>query len=112
MKKFSKKLEAFITKKEIVDTSVFLGAKDRGIFRSLKSEGERAIKGRVIDSCVFSVRERGGIVSLVMILEGRHSMSVGRQVSRRFKDRNELKFADVVKTKRGAKVVLCSEEGE
>ena len=89
-----------------------LTAAARGLFRSLKTMGERAIKGREIEHCLFEVRFKGGRATLRMMMEGRHSMSIAHQVVRRFQEHRELEFVNAVKTKRGAKVVLRPVFGE
>ncbi len=78
---------------------------DERLFRSLKTTGERATKGRLISKCVFESRHNKGL-ALYMLMEGRHAMSVARQVVRRFEDMNELEFAEAMKTKTGACVIL------
>jgi len=79
---------------------------ERKLYRSLKATGERATKGREVQECEFDIQFKGDTVTLRMILEGRHAMSVAHQVARRFEESDELKFAEVVKTKNGAKLVL------
>ena len=85
---------------------------ERGLFRSLKTMGERAIKGREIERCLFEVRFKGGRATFRMMMEGRHSMSIAHQVVRRFQEHRELEFVNAVKTKKGAKVVLRPVFGE
>ena len=111
MKKLSQQLSQFISDRPISEEDK-LSVDEKRIFRSLKAMGERAIKGREIRNCLFEVRFQGETATLRMVMEGRHSMSVGKQVARRFSDNGELKFVDVVRTKRGAKVVLCPICGE
>lgn len=111
MKKYSDRLQSFLVKKKITDDYCPSPSENK-IFRSLKVMGERATKGRDISECSFDVQRRGGTVTIRMILEGRHSMSVGHQVARKFEELGELEFVDVVKTKKGAKVVLRPREQE
>lgn len=88
-----------------------LSLSEERVFRSLKTQGERATKGREIEKCAFEVRTKHG-VSLMMLMEGRHAMSVANQVSRMFESTRELEFAKVVRTKRGAYVVLRMRESD
>ena len=89
---------------------VELDAEQRKILRSLKTQGERATKGREVKECTFGAkRNRDGGISLTMIMEGRHSMSVGRQVARLFEGRGSV---EVAKTRAGACVILRLEEGD
>lgn len=108
-----KKLSAILSK-FIVDgvsrPEDMLDHDGRRIFRSLKMMGERSTKGREIDNCLFEVVSRGGAVVLSMVLEGRHSMSVCNQVARRFDETGELEFAEVTKTKNGAKLAMKIKE--
>lgn len=107
--KLSQKLSEFLSEKaEVQDES--LTHDERAIFRSLKTAGERATKGRDIDEFVFEVRFRGDRPTFQMLIEGRHAMLVGRQVEKRFLGRDELRFVDLLRTKKGVKVVLVPEE--
>lgn len=99
------RLQEFVADAKALPKPVELSQQDERIFRSLKTTGERATKGRLISKCVFEAKDRHGI-SLMMVMEGRHSMSVAKQVARRFDDSDELEFANVVQTKSGAIVVL------
>lgn len=76
------------------------------LFRALKTTGERATKGREVTKTVFEAKTKATGVALLMIMEGRHAMSVGHQVARRFEEMSELEFAKVKKTRSGALVVL------
>jgi hypothetical protein len=105
MTKYLNDLSRFISDRKITEEE-FLSNDERRLFRSLKSMGERATKGRDIDRYIFEVVYKGGRSTLRMILEGRHSMSIGNHVAKRFRDMDELEFVDVIKTKNGAKVVL------
>lgn len=109
MKKYSQQLQSFLANQPR-DESYQLTALERKLFRSLKAMGERATKGREVSECEFDVQHKGDRTTLRMILEGRHSMSVGHHVARRFEEHDELEFVDVVKTKKGAKVVLRPKE--
>lgn len=83
-----------------------LSVVEERIFRSMKTQGERATKGRQVSKTIFEAKVKHG-VSFLMIMEGRHSMSVAAQVVRRFDGANEIESAEVVKTKKGACVILC-----
>jgi len=112
MKKLSERLSEFISDPKFLDASNNLSRKERRIYRSLQSMGERAIKGRDITSYLYETRMRGEEVNLLMLLEGRHAMSVGNQVKRIFEGHSELEFVSVVETKRGAKVILKPRSSE
>lgn len=102
------KLGEIISEVESIN-SVGLSRLEERFFRMLKTHGERAIKGRSVSKCFFEAREKNGNV-LMMVMEGRHSVSVGKQVVNRFKDRDELEFADAVRTRNGACVFLRVKE--
>lgn len=87
--------------KKIVELSL----NEEKVFRSLKTQGERAIRGRQIDRCVFEAKFHAG-TSLVMMMEGRHAMSVANQVCKTFERLEDVDLAKVFKTKKGAYVVL------
>ena len=105
MKKLSEQLQSFLVELPVAEDH-HLSSSEKALYRSLKAMGERATKGREVNECSFDVQFKGDTVTLLMIMEGRHAMSVGHQVARRYENHSELKFADVVKTKKGAKVVL------
>lgn len=111
MKTSIKRLSEFIVDRP-VRTEEQLTEVEHGLYRSLKTMGERAVAMRNIDNYLFDVSFKGGNVTLRMVMEGRHSMSVAHQVARRFEGHRELKFANVVKTKKGAKVILRPWNGE
>ena len=75
----------------------------------MKTQGERATKGREIARTTFEAKVKSG-VSFLMIMEGRHAMSVGSQVARRFDGLVEVESVEVVKTRKGACVVLRPKE--
>lgn len=107
MTKYSNKLSEFIDDKQLVVKEEYvLSGNEKRIFRALKSTGERAIKGRDIDKYIFEVVYKSGRATLRMLLEGRHALSIGNHVAKCFTDMNELEFVDVMRTKKGAKVVL------
>jgi hypothetical protein len=110
MRELSTKLQEFISDVKSSEKIDLTEAEER-LFRSLKTQGERATKGRLISRCVFEAKAKRG-TALMMIMEGRHSMSVGRQVARRFEEDDELKFVEVVKTRSGAYVILRAKEIE
>lgn len=82
-----------------------LSAMEERLFRSMKTQGERSTKGREVTNTVFEAKTKAG-VSFLMIMEGRHSMSVGGQVARRFDGTKGVESVEVVKTKKGACVIL------
>jgi len=105
MNRHVRQLEKIISDVEPHVNVVLSPAQDR-IFRALKTTGERATKGREVTKTVFESKDKGSGVALLMIMEGRHAMSVGHQVARRFQESDELEFAKVKKTNSGALVVL------
>jgi hypothetical protein len=105
MKRLSERLKKFIPDTP-QNRERILTPLERSVFRALKVMGERATKGREISRCLFEVRSIRGRTVLVMLLEGRHAMSVGHHVEKRFMEHNELEFVSLVESKRGAKVVL------
>lgn len=107
--KLSERLSEFLSEKEEVQNES-LTHDERAIFRSLKAAGERATKGREIDEFLFEVKIRGDQPTFQMLIEGRHAMLVGRQVKKRFLEHNDLRFVDLLRTKKGVKVVLVPEE--
>lgn len=108
MRELSTKLQEFISDVKSPTSVVLTGAEEK-LFRSLKTQGERSTKGRLISRCIFEAKAKRG-TALMMIMEGRHSMSVGKQVARRFEEDDEIKFVDVVKTRSGAYVILRAKE--
>jgi hypothetical protein len=114
MKSSIKRLSEFLNERPDppVRTEDQLTLAERNLFRSLKTMGERAVRGRDIERYLFDVKFRGEQATLRMVMEGRHSMSIAHQVVRRFEGRNELEFVNAVKTKKGAKVILRPVYGE
>jgi hypothetical protein len=110
MKKLSEQLQQFIDGDLPVVSRRRLTPSEGAILRALKGMGERATKGRDISKCVYETKFRDGRVIFVMLLEGRQAMAVGNHVSKRFDGHDELEFAGVHETKRGAKVVLRPRE--
>lgn len=89
------------------NTDSVLSEAGKHLLRSLKSAGERATKGRDIDNHFFdsSICE-DSTETIRMLMEGRHSMSVGRQLVKRFEGVEGIDSVEVLQTKRGAKVVI------
>lgn len=104
MRHLSKKLQEFIDDAKVIRKDE-LDSHSEKLFRSLKTQGERAIKGRLISKCTFESSQRHGI-SLLMKMEGRHSMSVGKQVGKRFEESEDVDSFEVVKTNTGAYLIL------
>ena len=103
MKEYLERLDNLV--EEVARKPVLSRAENR-IFCLLKTKGEKAVRGREIDKHEFEVKEKSGLLSLCMKLEGRSAMPLARQLCERFEDRSELKFARVFETKRGAQLVL------
>ena len=108
MNRHVRQLERIISSVEPRDEVVLSPVQER-IFRSLKTTGERATKGRLVSKTIFEAKDKDG-TAMLMIMEGRHAMSVARQVARRFEQSRELKFADAIKTRHGAYVILRTRE--
>ena len=106
MKQLANELRQFVKGAPAPKQEVELSTDDIRLFRSLKTAGERATKGRLISSCVFEAKLKRGGISLMMLMEGRHAMSVGKQVARGFEKKDEIELVDVVRTKQGACVIL------
>lgn len=111
MKQLANDLRRFVRDINIAG-EVKLSADEERLFRSLKTAGERATKGRLISRCIFEAKMKRGELSLMMLMEGRHSMSVGRQVVRGFEDKSDVMSVDVFRTRHGACVLLRPVTGE
>lgn len=111
MKNLANKLQDFIDDTGVSKSLVLTSEKQR-LFRSLKTQGERATKGRLISRCMFEAKHKNGGLALMMLMEGRHSMSVGRQVATRFEQMEGVSLSEVVRTKRGAFVIVRFQEKE
>ena len=89
-----------------------IGAGDQRLLRFIRTESERATKGRLISRHLVeqdSVAGGGGWrARFKVILEGRHAMSVGLQIARRFGGFRGVGNAEVERTDRGASVVILS----
>jgi len=105
MKKLTDQLQNFIADVQPLESQRVLSVAESRIFRSMKTQGERAIKGREVGKTIFEVKKKPN-VAFLMIMEGRHSMSVGAQIVRRFSSTAGVDSAEVVKTKKGACVIL------
>jgi len=105
MKHLTNQLQDFIADAPNPERRKILSATEERLFRSMKTQGERATKGREIGKTVFESKVKAG-VSFLMIMEGRHAMSVGAQVARRFNGARDVDSVEVVKTKNGACVIL------
>jgi len=109
MNRHVRQLEQFISDVK-PRSEVVLSQLQERIFRALKTTGERATKGREVTKAMFEAKAKSNGIALMMIMEGRHAMSVGHQVARRFNEMDELEFAKVKKTRSGALVVLRMKE--
>jgi len=110
MKDLTTQLSEFIADAQDPPKRKALTVAEERLFRSMKTLGERSVKGREVNSTVFEakIKERSG-VSFLMLMEGRHAMSVGSQVARRFDGTRGVDSVKVVKTKAGACVILRPE---
>lgn len=110
-KSYTQRLREFIdtSHDRKIDQKVILSPLAESVFKNLKTNGERAIKGREITKSLFEVKNKA-TVSFLMLLEGRHSVSVGNQIVRRFDDDDRVESAEVFKTKKGACVVLMPKD--
>ena len=109
MRKLSTKLKEFIADAPVKVHHRELTTEEKRLFRSLKTQGERATKGRQISECLFESRSYGRL-KLMMVMECRHSMSVGTQIVNRFGMIDEVERAKLLRTKTGSKYVhSCSD---
>lgn len=106
MKNLANKLQNFIDESGSSQASRVLTQSEQRLFRSLKTQGERATKGRLISRCMFEAKNKSGGMAFVMLMEGRHSMSVGKQVASRFEQMEGISLSEVVRTKKGAFVIM------
>jgi len=109
MEKLTNQLHDFIVDAPDPKRRRDLTVAEERLFRSMKTTGERATKGREVSNTVFEAKTKSG-VSFLMIMEGRHSMSVGGQVVRRFEGAADIESVEIVKTKKGACVILRPKE--
>lgn len=80
------------------------------LLRSLRTQGERAVRGRLVTRHAFEARQRPGGVALVMEIEGRHAMSVAQQLAKRFSLVEDVGNAEVTRTERGAQLALRAKD--
>mgnify|MGYP001059415024 CR=1 FL=1 len=109
MRKLLEELKSFEVKKETVSPK--LSIVEERIYRSLKTQGERAIKGRDIRKHIFEAKDYNGVL-LSMILEGRHAMSVCRQVKNMLESIEDIDYINIIKTKNGAYVYMRAKNGK
>ena len=81
------------------------------LMRSLRTQGERAVRGRIVTRHRFEARQRPGGVALCMEIEGRHAMAVAQQLAKRFGVVEDVRSAEVTRTKRGALLALQTRDG-
>jgi hypothetical protein len=106
--KVSDRLKSFLDENTAKkNTDLVLSESGKHLLRALKSAGERATKGRDIDSHYFDSNIcEDSTETIRMLMEGRHSMSIGRQLVKRFEGMEGIESVEVLQTKRGAKVVI------
>lgn len=104
MEKLAQKLDSYIVDKPR-SAEELLGVNARRLYRSLKTETERARQMRKVEKLEFRVNSRDGNSVLLAIMEGRDAMAVSRQVCRRFDEMKGVE-AKVVGTRSGARVVV------
>jgi len=83
---------------------------ERHLLRSLRTQGERAIRGRIVTRHAFEARRRPHGTDLVMEIEGRHAMAVAQQLAKRFSLVEDVGSAEVTRTDRGAILSLRPRE--
>lgn len=83
-----------------------LSEREERLLRSLRTWGERVTKGRLLTRYVFEARVRPDGTALVMEMEGRHSMSVGKQIAKRFEMGEDVGSVAVTRTRAGAIVEI------
>ena len=92
---------------EFPDASVpVLEDSELQIFRTLRTQGERAVKGRLISRHRFEVRRRPMGTDLVMEIEGRHAMAVAQQLAKRFQIVEDVGSVEITRTKHGVVFAL------
>jgi hypothetical protein len=89
---------------------VVLSEADERLLRSLRTQGERAVRGRLVTRYRFEAVARPGGVALAMRIEGRHAMSVAQQLAKRFSMVEDVGSAEVTRTERGAVLELRPRE--
>jgi hypothetical protein len=87
-----------------------LSEADARLLRSLRTQGERAVRGRLVTRYAFDALARPGGTSLAMRIEGRHAMSVAQQLAKRFSMVEDVESAEVTRTERGAVLELRPRE--
>jgi len=104
------RLRAVVDDLESCEAAVRLCDREERLLRSLRTQGERFISGRLITRHRYEARRRPGGVDLVMEMEGRHSMSVAQQLANQFTMVEDVGSAEVTRTSRGAVVALRARE--
>ena len=87
-----------------------LSEADERMMRSLRTQGERAVRGRLVTRYVFEAVARPGGTTIVMRIEGRHSMSVAQQLAKRFSMVEDVGSSEVTRTTHGAVLELRPRE--
>ncbi len=103
MKGLVSKLNKFV---DGAEARVKLTKTEEKIFRSLRTQGERAIKGRSISRCIFEAHAGEDGALLMMAVEGRYSLSVGNQIVRRFAGMPEVGSVVAKRTDTGARIII------
>lgn len=97
---------------DITEPVRVIGKSDQRLMRFIRTESERATKGRLIERHQVEQSSVAGggrwRARFVVILEGRHSMSVGTQIARRFEEFRGVDTAELQRTDSGASVVIVS----
>jgi hypothetical protein len=94
MERLSQRLQAFVTDRveharrpsmpPVRPVADGLTGEERRVYRTLKTEAERATKGRDVLPCVFEQVALAEGVRFVARVEGRDADGIARQVMRRF----------------------------
>lgn len=95
---------------ELPSAAPLLTEQEGRLLRSLRTQGERAVRGRIVTRHRFEARQRPGGVALVMEIEGRHAMAVAQQLAKRFGMVEDVDSAEVTRTDRGALLALRPRE--
>lgn len=101
-----KQLQALIDGIPGGKTSLVLESHEERLLRSLRTQGERAVRGRLVYRYVFEARQRTNGVVIVMEADGRHAMSVAQHLAKRFGMVEDVVSVEVTRTACGAVLSL------
>jgi hypothetical protein len=107
MREWSERLKRLVAQPsaDVAVGTVEMLPEERRIWGILKTEMERATKGRAVGKCYFDREVNETEARMMGVVEGRDAMGVARQVVRRF-DREGGLVAEVVMSRGVASVVV------